>query len=64
MRLEFIRMMNHHKTFPELVVGFDMLWVGDDAVIDRADFLAGWNVIVSNAFGAEIRIDDIDLVTH
>ncbi|QIM62410.1 hypothetical protein A1D29_03345 [Pasteurellaceae bacterium Orientalotternb1] len=62
--LQFIGVVDHHKPLPKLFVGFDVVGVGDDAVVDRADFLAGWHIIMPYAFGAKSGIDHIDLIPH
>jgi hypothetical protein len=46
----------------EFVVGFLVVGVMRDAV-HRADFDALRGVVMPNAFGAKIRVDDVDLIT-
>lgn len=56
--------MNHHKAFPQLFLGLDIVGIGNNAVIDWADFLAGWCVVMAYTFRAKCWIDDIDVIAH
>jgi len=39
-----------------------MIRVSDNTFADRANFLTGGRVVVTDTFGAEFGIDDIDLI--
>lgn len=62
--LKFIRMMNHHKSFPKLFFRFLMIRIGLNAICDWANFLAGWGIIMADAFRAKHRIDYINLIAN
>ena len=57
-------MVNQHKTFPKLFIGFNMIRVSDNAVIDWADFLTGWHIVMPDTFGTKIRVNHIDFIAH
>lgn len=56
--------MNEYETFPQLLVGFNMLWIGNNAIINRADFLTGWRFIMPYTFRTQIGVDHINLIAH
>lgn len=62
--LYFIRVMNHYKSLPKLLFGFDMIRICNNTVGDRANFLAGWLVVMPDTFRAEYGVDHIDIVAH
>lgn len=57
-------MMQHDKFVPQLFVGFAVLWIDDNGVIDRAHLLAGWDIVMTDAFGTAIGIDLVDIIAH
>ncbi|MNG86617.1 hypothetical protein D3C79_453990 [compost metagenome] len=56
--------MQHHKLVPQLFVAFAVLRINHNGVIDRAYLLTGWNIVMTNAFGAAIAIDPVDILPH
>ena len=57
-------MMQHDKFVPQLFVGFAVLWIDDNGVVDRAHLLAGGNIVMADAFGTAIGINLVDILAH
>ena len=53
--------MQAHRAGEELILGLDVLGVGQ-AALDRAHSLTSFVIVEPDALGAEVRIDDVDFV--
>jgi len=56
--------MQCHKFIPKLFVGFGVLRIDDDGIVDRADALTGWFIIMSDAFRTPIAVNFVNLIAH
>jgi hypothetical protein len=56
--------MQYHKLIPQLLVGFVVLRVNHNGVIDWTHLLTGGNIVMANAFGAAIGIYLVDIIAH
>ena len=56
--------MQYDEFIPQLFVGFTVLWIDDNCVIDRADALAGRLIIMADALGAAIAVNLVNLSAH
>ncbi|KHT22331.1 hypothetical protein RC96_06450 [Pectobacterium carotovorum subsp. carotovorum] len=57
-------MMHEHVFFPQLLIAFNMVWIFDDRIVDRADFLTRRRVVVANALSTEGGVNFINVHAH
>ena len=57
-------MMHEHVFFPQLLIAFNMVWIFDDRIVDRANFLTRRRVVVANALSTEGGVNFINVHAH
>lgn len=57
-------MVHEHVFFPQLLIAFNMVWIFDDRIVDRTDFLTRRRVVVANALSTEGGVNFINVHAH
>lgn len=57
-------MVHKHVLFPQLLIAFNMVWIFDDRIVDRTDFLTRRRVVVANALSTEGGVNFINVHAH
>ncbi len=56
--------MQDNKLFPQPVAAFHARRIADNCIINRANLLAGWRVVMTHALRAAVYIDLINAFAH
>ncbi|ASY80410.1 hypothetical protein BJK05_10490 [Pectobacterium polaris] len=57
-------MVHEHVFFPQLLIAFNMVWIFDDRIVDRTNFLTRRGVVMANALGTEGGVNFINVRAH